>query len=81
LRKAVDREGRDPTILSHLANVYLKLGQNERAAGLFERSLAAWQKALPADYEADKASEVEAQLKNLKRRLAQKSSPETAKPQ
>jgi Tfp pilus assembly protein PilF len=81
LRKAVDREGRDPTILSHLANVYLKLGQNERAAQLFERSLAEWQRALPADYEADKASEVEAQLKNLKRRLAQKSSPETTKPQ
>jgi tetratricopeptide (TPR) repeat protein len=81
LRKAVDREGRDPTILSHLADVYLKLGQNERAADLFERSLAEWQRALPADYEADKASEVEAQLKNLKRRLAQKSSPETAKPQ
>ena len=81
LRKAVDRDGRDPTILSHLADVYLKLGQNERAADLFERSLAEWQRALPADYEADKASEVEAQLKNLKRRLAQKSSPEPAKPQ
>jgi len=81
LRKAVDREGRDPTILSHLADVYLKLGQNERAADLFERSLAEWQRALPADYEADKANEVDAQLKNLKRRLAQKSSPETDKPQ
>ncbi|HXW61934.1 MAG TPA: tetratricopeptide repeat protein [Candidatus Acidoferrales bacterium] len=81
LRKAVEREGRDPTILSHLADVYLKLGQNERAADLFERSLAEWQRVLPADYEADKANEVEAQLKNLKRRLAQKSSPETAKPQ
>ncbi len=81
LRKAVDREGHDPTILSHLADVYLKLGQNERAAELFERSLAEWQKALPADYEADKANEVESQLKTLKRRLAQKSSPETAKPQ
>lgn len=81
LRKAVDREGRDPTILSHLANVYLKLGQNEQAAALFERSLTEWQKALPADYEAEKAGEVEAQLKNLKRRLAQKSSSEAPKPQ
>ena len=81
LRKAVDRDGHDPTILSHLADVYLKLGQNERAAELFERSLAEWQRALPADYEADKASEVETQLKNLKRRLAQKSSSEAAKPQ
>ncbi len=81
LRKAVDREGRDPTILSHLASVYLKLGQNERAAGLFERSLAEWQKVLPADYESDKANEVEAQLKNLKKRLAQKSAPDSEKPQ
>ena len=81
LRKAVDREGRDPTILSHLANVYLKLGQNERAANLFERSLDQWQKVLPVDYEAEKATEVEAQLKNLKKRLAQKSSPEAPKPQ
>jgi len=81
LRKAVDREGRDPTILSHLADVYLKLGQNEHAASLFERSLAEWQKVLPADYEPEKANEVEAQLKNLKKRLAQKSSPDSEKPQ
>jgi tetratricopeptide (TPR) repeat protein len=81
LQKAVDREGRDPTILSHLANVYIKLGQNERAAKLLERSLAEWQKASPADYEADKVSEIDAQLKTLKKRLAQKSSPDSAKPQ
>jgi tetratricopeptide (TPR) repeat protein len=81
LRKAIDREGNDPTILSHLADVYLKLGQNERAAELFERSLAEWQKALPADYEADKVSAIEAQLKNLKRHLAQKTPAEITKPQ
>jgi hypothetical protein len=61
--------------------VYLKLGQNERAAELFERSLAAWQTALPADYEADKVSAIELQLKNLKRHLAQKTPAETGKPQ
>lgn len=81
LRKAIDREGNDPTILSHLADVYLKLGQNERAAELFERSLAEWQKALPADYEADKVTAIETQLKNLKRHLAQKTPAEIAKPQ
>ncbi|HEY4710550.1 MAG TPA: tetratricopeptide repeat protein [Candidatus Acidoferrales bacterium] len=81
LRKAIDREGNDPTILSHLADVYLKLGQNERAAELFERSLAAWQTALPADYEADKVTAIEVQLKNLKRHLAQKTPTETGKPQ
>ena len=81
LEKAVVREGGDPTILSHLGNVYLKLGRNDRAAELFEQSLAQWQKALPADYEPDKVSEVDAQLKNLKKRLAQKSSPDAVKPQ
>jgi len=81
LRKAADRERHDPTILGHLGNVYMKLGQDERAADLLERSLAEWQKELPADYEVDKVSETDAQLKNLKSRLAQKSNPGTGKPQ
>jgi tetratricopeptide (TPR) repeat protein len=81
LRRAVEREGEDPTILSHLADVYLKLGQNEHAAELFERSLVQWQKASPADYEPEKVTAIEGQLKNLKRRLAQKTPAETAKPQ
>ena len=80
-RKAVDREGQDPTILSHLGAVYVKLGQDERAGQILERSLAAWQKALPADYEADKVSEVEAQLRTVKRRLAQKMPAAETKPQ
>jgi tetratricopeptide (TPR) repeat protein len=81
LRKAVDRLGTDPTILSHLGDVYIKLGENERAADLLERSLAQWQKQLPVDYEQDKVNEVDAKLKTLKRHLAQKSSPEVGKPQ
>ena len=80
-RKAVDREGKDPTILSHLGAVYVKLGQDERAGQILERSLAAWQKALPADYEADKVNEVEAQLRTVKRRLAQKMPAAETKPQ
>lgn len=81
LRKAVDRESHDPTILSHLADVYVKMGQTQRAADLMERSLSEWQKAVPADYEVDKVNEVDSQLKNLKKRLAQKSSPDAPKPQ
>jgi tetratricopeptide (TPR) repeat protein len=81
LRRAIDREGQDPTILGHLGDVYLKLGETERAAEIYERALAEWQKAVPADYQAEKVNELDAQLKNLKRRLAQKSAPETAKPQ
>jgi tetratricopeptide (TPR) repeat protein len=81
LRKAAGRESHDPTILGHLGDVYLKLGQSERAAELLERSLAEWQKALPADYDAERAGDTETKLKTLRRRLAQKSIPETVKPQ
>jgi tetratricopeptide (TPR) repeat protein len=81
LRKAADHSAHDPTILGHLAEVYVKLGQPDRAAELMERALAEWQRSLPGDYEADKVAELESQLKTLKRRLAQKSSPENSKPQ
>jgi hypothetical protein len=59
----------------------MKLGQTERAAELWERALSEWQRALPADYEPEKANELDAQLKTLKRHMAQKSTTETAKPQ
>ncbi len=81
LRKAAGRETHDPTILGHLGDVYLKMGQSQRAAELLEQSLAEWQKALPADYDAEIAGDTEAKLKTLRRRLAQKSASETAKPQ
>lgn len=81
LRKAIDRQGNDPTILGHLGDVYLKLGDNQQAAATFERALAQWQKAAPADYEPAKVSELDSQLKKLKKRLAQKSSPDLTKSQ
>jgi tetratricopeptide (TPR) repeat protein len=81
LRKAIVRQGNDPTILGHLGDVYLKLGDNQQAADTFERALAQWQKAAPADYEPAKVSELDSQLKKLKKRLAQKSSSDPAKPQ
>jgi Tfp pilus assembly protein PilF len=81
LRRAADRSTHDPTVLGHLGDVYMKLGQTERAAELMERALSEWQHSLPADYDVDKVAELEAQLKTVKRRLAQKSSADTAKPQ
>jgi tetratricopeptide (TPR) repeat protein len=81
LRRAIVLEGDDPTILSHLGSVYLKMGQDEQAATTLEKSLAEWQKALPADYEADKANEVDAQLKAVRKHLAQKSSADSGKQQ
>ena len=81
LRKAVGRSSHDPTILGHLGDVYMKLGLTDRAAETWERALAEWQRALPADYEADKVTELDAELRTLKHRLAQKSAPENGKPQ
>ncbi len=81
LRKAIERQGNDPTILGHLGDVYLKLGENQQAAEIFERALAQWQKAAPADYEPAKVNELDAQLKKLKKRLAQKTSPDMGKSQ
>lgn len=81
LHKAVDHDRDDPTILSHLADVYVKLGETKQAADTLERALSEWQKAVPADYDPQQVNKADAQLRTLKRRLAQKSSPETAKPQ
>jgi Tfp pilus assembly protein PilF len=81
LRKAADRQTHDPTVLGHLGDVYAKLGQTERAATYWERALTEWQKSVPADYEADKVNELDAQLKKVKRRTAQKTTPDAAKPQ
>jgi tetratricopeptide (TPR) repeat protein len=81
LRKAADKSPHDPTVLGHLAEVNWKLGHNERAAALMERALTEWQHSLPADYEPEKVAELDAQLKTVKRAIAQKSAPETAKPQ
>jgi len=81
LRKALARSSHDPTIIGHLGDVYMKLGQTERAAEFWERALVEWQRAVPADYEAEKVGELDAQLKSLKRHMAQKSGTETAKPQ
>lgn len=81
LKKAVDRDGHDPTILGHLGDVYLKLGQDERAEAVMERARAEWRKTPPGDYEADRVAALDVQLRQVKRRLAQKSSSGTEKPQ
>ncbi len=81
LRRAIALEGNDPTVLGHLGYVYVKLGQDQQAVATLQKSADAWQKALPADYEADKANEVDQQLKALKKHLSQKSPEDSGKQQ
>lgn len=80
LRKAVERESHDPEIHSHLGDVYAKLGRTELAAAEWEKSMAEWRRSLPADVETDKIAELEKKLSQTKRRVAQKSSAQDAKP-
>jgi tetratricopeptide (TPR) repeat protein len=81
LRKAVQRDSHDATIRSHLADVYAKSGRTDLAAIEWEKSLAEWHRSLPADVEAEKIAEIEKKLSQVKHRVAQKSSPQDAKPQ
>jgi predicted Zn-dependent protease len=81
LRKAVERDSHDPTIHSHLGDVYAKLGRSELAAAEWEKSLSEWRHALPADVENDKIAEIEKKLGQTKHRVAQKTSGPETKPQ
>ncbi len=81
LRKALEHEGHDATIHSHLGDTYAKLGKTDWAAAEWEKSLAEWRRALPTEVEGDKVAEVERKLGQVKHRVAQKSTPQEAKPQ
>jgi Flp pilus assembly protein TadD len=81
LRQAVTRESHDATIRSHLGDVLAKSGRMDLAAIEWEKSLNEWHRSLPADVENDKIAEVEKKLSQVKHRIAQKSSPQDAKPQ
>ena len=81
LRKALEREGHDPAIHSHLGDVYSKLGRTTQATAEWEKSLTEWHRCLPADLENDKIAEIEKKVGQTKHRVAQKSSPQDAKPQ
>jgi cytochrome c-type biogenesis protein CcmH/NrfG len=80
LRKAVEHEPHDPTIRSHLGDVYAKEGRMDQAAIEWEKSLNEWHRSLPADLENDKVAEVERKLNQVKHRVAQKTPTTDAKP-
>jgi tetratricopeptide (TPR) repeat protein len=81
LLKAVQLESHDATIRSHLGDVYAKSGRMDLAASEWEKSLTEWHRSLPADIETEKIAEVEKKLSQVKHRVAQKATPQDAKPQ
>jgi tetratricopeptide (TPR) repeat protein len=80
LRQAAARESHDPTILSHLGDLYAKLGKDHLAEAQWQKSVDEWHRVLPGDFEADRLAEVEQKISALKRRLAQQKTPGDAKP-
>lgn len=71
LRRAAERSRHDPTIHDHLGDVYAKQGRSDMAAAAWERSLAAWKRATPAEVEPEKIAAIETKLRQLKNKLAQ----------
>ncbi len=80
LHKAATRENHDPTILSHLGDVYAKMGKDTLAEAQWQKSLDEWHRVLPAEFEPAKMAEVEQKISALKRRLAQQKAPAEPKP-
>ena len=82
LRKAVDRAGHDPTILSHLGDVYLEDWARTNAPPSYWNGRSPnGRKPCPPTTNRTRSTRLDAQLKTLKKRLAQKASPDAAKPQ
>lgn len=72
IRKAVERDSHDPTMLSHLGDVLAKSGHADQAAvEWWEKSMAEWHRVVPAEYEEDKVNELEQKISSVKRHLAQ----------
>jgi tetratricopeptide (TPR) repeat protein len=80
LRKAATRENHDPTILSHLGDLYAKMGKDDLAEAQWQKSVDEWHRVLPGDFEPARLAEVEQKMAALKRRLAQQKTPGNAKP-
>ena len=80
LRKAIDHDPHDPTMLSHLGDILEKSGHADQATAEWEKSLAEWHKALPAEFEEDKVTELEQKISAVKRHMAQQKPPSAETP-
>ncbi len=75
LSMAVQGESHNPTMLSHLGDLFAKTGREDMAQAEWEKSLAEWHRSLAADYDAKEVTDLEQKIANLKRRQAQQQKP------
>jgi tetratricopeptide (TPR) repeat protein len=80
MRQALEHESHDPTILSHLGDIYAKMGKESLAEAEWQKSVDEWHRVLPAEFEPTKMTEVEQKISALKHRLAQQKQPGNLKP-
>ena len=80
LRQALEHDSHDPTILSHLGDIYAKMGKESLAEAEWQKSVDEWHRTLPAAFEPAKMAEVEQKISALKHRLAQQKQPSNLKP-
>jgi tetratricopeptide (TPR) repeat protein len=80
LRQALEHDSHDPTILSHLGDIYAKMGKESLAEAEWQKSVDEWHRSLPAEFEPAKMAEVEQKISALKHRLAQQKQPSNLKP-
>ncbi len=75
LERAVARTAHDPTVREHLGEVYYKMGRPTQALAEWTKAQAFWREVVPADYESDRAAELDRKISQLKREMAQTAAP------
>jgi tetratricopeptide (TPR) repeat protein len=70
LRKAEVRNGTDPTIQDHLAELYNKTGKLKLAVAHWERAVSEWARTVPADVDPSDLSRVQKKLESTRVRVA-----------
>ncbi len=80
VRKAVMRDSHNPEMLTHLGDILAKSGRPGLAAVQWEKALAEWRRALPADQQPEKVAELEQKLSRVKNRLAQQQAAPASEP-
>jgi tetratricopeptide (TPR) repeat protein len=70
LRKAEVRNGTDPTIQDHLAELYNKTGKLKQAVAHWERAMAEWNRTVPADVDPADVARVQKKLESTRVKVA-----------
>jgi tetratricopeptide (TPR) repeat protein len=70
LERAARLMANDPTVLMHLGNVYLKLGDKQQAAQTWSRALQNYPSALDTDFGSAQAGKLKKRLNRLERQLS-----------